>query len=267
MVKEIFSRVASKYDVMNDVMSLGAHRLWKDDLINRFGLQTLAKANPNYIPRHLDVAGGTGDIAFRSLETMLKEYASHSTITNTSSSTAASINTTDGHDECSKQIVVCDINPDMLAVGKSRALSAYNRNMNLIGFVEGNAEKLSMFPDSSFDIYTIAFGLRNVTDKDAALREAYRILKPGGKIMIMEFSKLTNPIMQSLYDQYSFKVIPKLGEAIANDSDSYQYLVESIQRFPTQEKLNDMVKDAGFMCCSYVNLTFGVVAIHTGYKI
>ena len=155
----------------------------------------------------------------------------------------------------------------MLEVGRGRVMTAVGGSTSrLIGFVEGNAERLP-FEDNSFDLYTIAFGLRNVTNKDVALREAYRVLKPGGRIMIMEFSSLSSPMMQHMYDQYSFSVIPTIGELVANDRQSYQYLVESIRKFPKQEQLLGMVRAAGFGCASYTNLTFGVVAIHSGFKL
>jgi ubiquinone/menaquinone biosynthesis methyltransferase len=176
-------------------------------------------------------------------------------------------NLTDKVVDDERQVVVCDINPDMLSVGRGRVASAVGTTTSkLIGFVEGNAEKLP-FRDQSFDLYTIAFGLRNVTNKDVALKEAYRVLKPGGRIMIMEFSSLKNPMLQQMYDGYSFNVIPKIGELVANDRESYQYLVESIRKFPKQEELLGMVRSAGFGCASYRNLTFGVVAVHSGFKL
>ncbi len=265
LVREVFSRVASKYDVMNDVMSLGAHRLWKDELVSKMGIELAAKADPSAVPRHLDVAGGTGDIAFRALESVTKHYSQHPIIKSASNIIIDKDETVE--DESNKTTVVCDINPDMLAVGKSRSLKVLNGNIkNLVGFVEGNAEKLP-FPSNSFDIYTIAFGLRNVTNKNIALDEAYRVLKPGGKILIMEFSHVDNVIFKQIYDQYSMNVIPKLGELIANDHDSYQYLVESIRRFPKQEELLQMIQTAGFVCTNYTNLTLGIVAIHSGFKL
>ena len=259
LVKQVFSSVASKYDVMNDLMSMGAHRLWKDELIRMIGYDAASKAEPDLIPRHLDVAGGTGDIAFRSAIELTKCYQS-----TVKSMTSTQVDTL-LDDE--RQVVVCDINPDMLSVGRGRVVSAVGINTSkLIGFVEGNAERLP-FEDNSFDLYTIAFGLRNVTNKDVALKEAYRVLKPGGRIMIMEFSSLNNPMLQQMYDGYSFNVIPKIGELVANDRESYQYLVESIRKFPKQEELLGMVRAAGFGCASYRNLTFGVVAVHSGFKI
>lgn len=254
MVKEIFSKVAGKYDVMNDFMSFGTHRLWKDDLIKMMRISSMANRASHSIPRHLDVAGGTGDVAFRMMEEINNVY----------SETITKMIDQDIIDK-ERPIVVCDINPEMLSVGRSRAPFKLGKKEKLVGFVEGNAEDLP-FPDNSFDIYTIAFGLRNVTNKQAALQEAYRVLKPGGRMSILEFSTITNPIMSQVYDKYSFNVIPVIGKVVANDEDSYRYLVESIRRFPTQEELLNMIHQAGFVHCSYQNFTFGVVAVHTGFK-
>eukprot|EP01034_Spumella_vulgaris_P022935 gene22935-29114_t len=155
----------------------------------------------------------------------------------------------------------------MLAVGKDRAVSQVGKDKSkLLGFVEGNAESLP-FADESFDLYTIAFGLRNVTNKDKAIREAYRVLKKGGRMMILEFSHVKNPVIGGIYDQFSFNVIPKIGAVVANDAPSYQYLVESIRRFPKQEDLVVMMRNEGFAACHYTDLTFGVVAIHSGFKV
>jgi 2-methoxy-6-polyprenyl-1,4-benzoquinol methylase len=249
---------------MNDLMSGGIHRLWKDEFVNMMGIQASAAryvANNNTetrrIPRLLDVAGGTGDISFRVAQQFFKHFGSDVT----------ALCNEPTMDETLRQIVVCDINPEMLAVGKSRAPEVLGHTeSNLVGFVEGNAEKLP-FESNSFDFYTIAFGLRNVTNKQAALNEAYRVLRPGGRLLVLEFSHLENPLMQAVYDQYSFTVIPKLGQVIANDSESYQYLVESIRRFPKQEELKQMFIDAGFNCVVYTNMTFGVVAVHSGFKL
>eukprot|EP01040_Poterioochromonas_malhamensis_P010621 gene10621-11565_t len=258
LVRGVFSSVASKYDIMNDFMSLGTHRLWKDEFVNMIGYEDAAKVDPDYIPRHLDVAGGTGDIAFRSALEMNRLYGSNL-------QTAIQSNQYDKVED--RPIVVCDINPEMLAVGRSRAAEQVGQDkVNMLGFIEGNAEKLP-FPDNSFDLYTIAFGLRNVTNKDVAIREAFRVLKKGGRIMILEFSHVPNSLISQVYDQFSFQIIPKIGKMVANDEASYQYLVESIRRFPKQEELLKMLSNEGFSCCNYVNFTFGVVAVHSGFKL
>jgi 2-methoxy-6-polyprenyl-1,4-benzoquinol methylase len=261
MVKGVFSRVASKYDIMNDVMSFGLHRLWKDCFVAMIGLKASSVANSKYVPKHLDVAGGTGDIAFRVVEEMFRYYPTHMNAMVKESPSIESL------PPAERQVVVCDINVDMLKVGESRAVKAVGaQESKILGFVEGNAEALP-FPDATFDIYTIAFGLRNVTDKQKALAEAYRVLRPGGRIMILEFSHLSNPGLQYLYDQYSFNVIPKMGKAIANDEESYQYLVESIRKFPKQEELQEMVTLAGFKGARYEDMQFGVVSVHSGFKL
>jgi len=259
MVKEVFSKVAQKYDVMNDFMSAGAHRLWKDDFVGMMGLRAAAKVQPDRVPRFLDVAGGTGDIAFRITQALFAAY-DPATVLNAGPRG-------DGSAPQDRQVVVCDINPEMLAVGRQRAPVQLPGDQHaVVGFVEGNAETLP-FPDDTFDVYTIAFGLRNVTNKEAALREAYRVLRKGGRLMVLEFSHVTNPLLAQLYDTYSFNVIPKLGGLVANDTASYQYLVESIRRFPTQGELQAMVSDAGFQCSTYTNFSFGVVAVHSGFKL
>jgi demethylmenaquinone methyltransferase/2-methoxy-6-polyprenyl-1,4-benzoquinol methylase len=235
---------------MNDVMSAGTHRLWKDTFVNMIGIESCAKIKPDFVPRFLDVAGGTGDIAFRIASELNKHYG-------VSKFTQLS----------EKQVVVADINPEMLAVGASRAPTKLASGLtDALDFVEANAEQLP-FPDASFDVYTIAFGLRNVTNKDVALAEAFRILRPGGRLMILEFSEVNVPGVKQLYDYYSMNVIPHLGRVVANDEDSYRYLVESIRRFPKQPELQEMVQSAGFTGCNYTNLTFGAVAIHSGFKI
>ena len=254
-MREVFSKVAGKYDVMNDLMSMGAHRLWKDELVRMMNFPAAAKASPTLIPRHLDVAGGTGDVAFRSVTAMAKSYGA-----------AFDILQDGKRADGERQVVVCDINPEMLAVGASRAPSVLGDQSSSVGFVEGNAEALP-FTDASFDLYTIAFGLRNVTDKAQALREAHRVLRRGGRLMVLEFSHLPHPLLQQVYDLYSFNVIPRLGAAIANDAASYQYLVESIRRFPKQRELQDMVTQAGFSYSTYSNMTLGIVACHSGWKL
>lgn len=227
LVGKVFTNVSSKYDIMNDAMSLGIHRLWKDRMI--------AALNPRAGSKLLDVAGGTGDIAFRFLEN------------------AKNANVT-----------VCDINADMLAEGKKRSID--KNILKNIEWICGDAEKLPMF-SANFDYYTIAFGIRNVTKIQEALNEAYRVLKPGGRFMCLEFSHVDNQLLGKIYDIFSFNLIPKLGKIIANDEDSYRYLVESIRKFPTQEKFAKMVKNAGFENVKYTDLSGGIVALHSGWKI
>lgn len=226
MVHGVFSSVASNYDIMNDFMSAGMHRLWKNEFVKRVHVNADATI--------LDLAGGTGDIAVR-----LRQR------------TGAAV-------------TVCDINHDMLKVGRARQYDAGKSDG--LRFVCGNAEHLPV-PDNSLDVITIAFGLRNVTHIQQALNDAYRALRPGGKFLCLEFSHVTNPLLKKAYDEYSFRAIPKIGEIVAKDRDSYQYLVESIRMFPRQEKLVQMMQQAGFQRAKYTNLTFGVVAIHEGYKI
>ncbi len=225
-VLDVFNRVAGKYDLMNDLMSGGIHRLWKRHLIQ------MIRTRPGM--HLLDVAGGTGDIAFRFL------------------------------DEANAFVTVCDINQEMLTVGQSRAKKRdLHHNIN---WVCGNAETLA-FPNNTFDAYTISFGLRNVTNPQAALNEAFRVLKPGSQFLCLEFSKVTVPLLDQIYNKYSFSLIPTLGQIVANDRDAYQYLVESIARFPNQETLQDVVSKAGFTRANYRNLTGGIAAIHEGWKI
>ena len=227
LVRGVFDSVADNYDIMNDLMSGGVHRLWKNHLIRKIR----PRANWNY----LDVAGGTGDIAFR-----IREKAGSEA-----------------------NITLCDLNWDMLRVGRDRAVD--KGWLDDFEWVTGNAEDLPI-PSESIDVYTIAFGLRNVTRIDNALKEALRVLKPGGKFYCLEFSHVDNPLLAKMYDSYSYNVIPKIGEKVANDRDSYQYLVESIRKFPRQRQLQSRMKQAGFTKASYENLTFGVAAIHTGTK-
>lgn len=251
LVGDVFHRVANSYDVMNDAMSLGIHRLWKYRLIQR--LQPFATM------RHLDVAGGTGDIAFLSYEAMKHDIDRESK------------HSFPFENNLSSSIVVCDINPSMLGVGKSRATErGYLKEGSSIkmDFVAADAQELP-FESNSFDAYTIAFGLRNVTNIDKALEEAHRVLKPGGQFLCLEFSKVQVPVLDSVYDFYSFNVIPMLGEAIANDKAAYQYLVESIRQFPEQEVLCEHIKSAGFdpRFVNYENQTGGICAIHSAVKI
>lgn len=226
-VGEVFRSVAGNYDIMNDVMSLGMHRVWKRIFC------TMAKAKPG--DTVLDLAAGTGDIT----EKMARSVGER------------------GH------VVSSDINEAMLAQGRKRLLDI--GCISHISFVQANAEELP-FEDDHFDIVTMSFGLRNVTDQNKALREMYRVLKPGGKALVLEFSKPAHAWLETLYDQYSFKLIPKLGEWIANDKDSYQYLVESIRMHPTQEVLKSMFLGAGFDQADYFNMMGGIVAIHRGIK-
>ena len=227
LVRGVFDSVADNYDIMNDLMSGGLHRVWKDRLVRMIR----PKSNMNFI----DVAGGTGDIAFR-----IRKKAPKANIT------------------------VYDLNQNMLDVGRDRAIDK--------GWLEGftwqcgNAEKLP-YKDNSFDVYTIAFGLRNVTHIDDALKEAYRVLKPGGRFFCLEFSHVREPILAKAYDIYSYNIIPKIGAAVAKDRESYQYLVESIRKFPKQEVLKSRMEDVGMKNCSFSNLSAGIVAIHKGYKI
>ncbi|KAJ3081769.1 2-hexaprenyl-6-methoxy-1,4-benzoquinone methyltransferase [Quaeritorhiza haematococci] len=240
LVGKVFGNVAQSYDIMNDVMSFGIHRLWKD-----YFMRTLA---PGPTTKLLDVAGGTGDIAFRFLEYV---KAAHG-------------------DRSNANVTVVDINPAMLKVGEERAKQfGYLDEGSIISFQEGNAESLTNIPDSSVDCYTIAFGIRNCTHVDRVLSEAYRVLKPGGRFLCLEFGQVDNAVLKRIYDLYSFEVIPSLGQVVANDRDSYQYLVESIRKFPPQPQFAQMIKDAGFSIVGkgWEDLTFGVAAIHSGWKI
>lgn len=245
LVGNVFSSVASSYDVMNDLMSAGLHRLWKDRLIS--------KLNPFPGMKHLDVAGGTGDVAFRVVERIksVSHRAAQGTLTDMEEDT---------------HIYVCDINPNMLEVGKKRAAEKGYNEEQCLSWVQGDAEALS-FEDGSMDGYTIAFGIRNVTHIEKALSEAYRILKKGGRFLCLELSHVDVPIFKDIYDVYSFSVIPAVGELVAGDRQSYQYLVESIRRFPKQEKFAQMIQEAGFEAVEYENLVGGVVAIHSGVKL
>ncbi|KAM9391939.1 2-methoxy-6-polyprenyl-1,4-benzoquinol methylase, mitochondrial [Pholidichthys leucotaenia] len=261
-VYQVFENVAQKYDIMNDAMSLGIHRLWKDLLLHVM--------HPQPGARLLDVAGGTGDIAFRFLEYVQSQQerqrrqAAQASQTVSRQDTSAVFSTKQEISSKESTAVVCDINKEMLKVGKQKADS-----MGIsagLSWVVGDAEELP-FDDDQFDIYTIAFGIRNVTHIEQALQEALRVLKPGGRFMCLEFSKVTNPVLARLYDAYSFQVIPVMGEVIAGDWKSYQYLVESIRKFPDQEDFKAMIEDVGFYCVQYYNLTGGVVALHSGFKL
>lgn len=234
---------------MNDFMSLGIHRLWKDQFVRGINPGLRISENNDNMPSPgwniLDVAGGTGDIAFRLLD--------HAALVNGDTST---------------KVTVSDINPDMLEEGKKRSLSTQYRGSDRLKFVEANAEKLDMVESDSLDLYTVAFGIRNFTDKAAALREAYRVLKPGGVFACLEFSKVQNAIFEAFYKRWSFSAIPLIGQLVAADRDSYQYLVESIDRFPTQPQFRAMIQGAGFLTPGegYENLTNGIAAIHKGIK-
>ncbi|MEN3929691.1 bifunctional demethylmenaquinone methyltransferase/2-methoxy-6-polyprenyl-1,4-benzoquinol methylase UbiE [Microvirga sp. W0021] len=228
-VNHVFHSVARRYDIMNDLMSGGLHRIWKDTFI------TNLRVPKNGPFRLLDVAGGTGDIAFRALA-------------------SGGENT---------RVTVLDINSGMLEVGRERAGDRYG---DRIDFVEANAEELPL-PDESYDAYTIAFGIRNVPRIDKALAEAYRVLKPGGRFMCLEFSKVDMPLIDKIYDLYSFNVIPQIGKVVTGDADSYQYLVESIRKFPAPSVFARMIEDAGFKRVTHKPQTMGVVNIHSGWKI
>ncbi|PSJ52622.1 bifunctional demethylmenaquinone methyltransferase/2-methoxy-6-polyprenyl-1,4-benzoquinol methylase UbiE [Pseudaminobacter soli (ex Li et al. 2025)] len=230
LVNEVFHRVAGRYDLMNDLMSAGLHRLWKDAMV--------AWLNPPKRPgwRVLDVAGGTGDISFRIVEASHRQ--AHAT--------------------------VLDINGSMLAVGKERAekrgLSANTE------FVEANAEELP-FADETFDAYTIAFGIRNVPRIDKALSEAYRVLKPGGRFLCLEFSEVEMPILDKVYEEWSFRAIPRIGQLVTGDGEPYSYLVESIRKFPNQSNFAAMISRAGFDRVTYRNYSGGIAALHSGWKL
>jgi len=228
MVHGVFTNVASKYDIMNDVMSVGIHRVWKDAMMDWLA--------PRPGQNLLDVAGGTGDVAFRFL----------------------------GRAGAGAQATVLDMTASMLEAGRLRAEA--DQLAEKLDWVVGDAMALP-FEDNSFDVYTISFGIRNVTRIPDALTEAYRVLKPGGRLMVLEFSQLPNAAMQKAYDLYSFNVIPVMGKIIANDRDSYQYLVESIRKFPDQESFAAMIRAAGFEQVKYRNLTMGVAALHSGWKL
>lgn len=227
LVRSVFDSVASNYDIMNDLMSLGLHRFWK-----RFAIELSGVRRGHHI---LDLAAGTGDLSAR----FAKLVGPHG------------------------QVISSDINSQMLSLGRDRLLDlGYSSNLQ---FVQANAESLP-FPDSAFDCISIGFGLRNVTDIPKALHAMFRCLKPGGRLLILEFSKPTTPWFNKLYDAYSFNVLPTLGKLIAKDKDSYQYLAESIRMHPDQRTLKDMIFKAGFRRCDYYNLTGGIVAVHRGFK-
>ncbi|OFC70019.1 bifunctional demethylmenaquinone methyltransferase/2-methoxy-6-polyprenyl-1,4-benzoquinol methylase UbiE [Alteromonas confluentis] len=227
MVASVFDSVAAKYDVMNDLMSLGIHRLWKRHAIDCSGVRAGHKV--------LDIAGGTGDLT-----------AKFSRLVGPTGS-----------------VTLADINLSMLKVGRDKLRD--RGLVNNIDYVQADAEALP-FPDNTFDVVTMAFGLRNVTEKQNALNSIFRVLKPGGRLLVLEFSKPTTEQLCKLYDVYSFHILPKMGQIVANDAESYQYLAESIRMHPDQETLKGMFEQAGFEQCDYQNLTGGIVALHRGYK-
>lgn len=252
LVGHVFESVASQYDLMNDVMSAGVHRVWKDTLVSMLGARTASAKNLQV----LDVAGGTGDVAFRIANDLARS---------SESAAAMPVGPADDVDEAAR-VVVCDINPHMLAEGRRRAEQLPpNARRPGLEFVTADARKLP-FDDCTFDVYTIAFGIRNVTVIEEALSEAQRVLRPGGRFLCLEFSHVTNPLLAAAYEQYSFNVIPAMGELVASDRASYQYLVESIRKFPKQEVFSQMLRDAGLRFVTHTNLTFGTVAIHSGFK-
>jgi len=228
MVREVFESVAPRYDLMNDLMSAGVHRLWKNTLVDVL--------NPRPGEKFLDVAGGTGDIAFRIARRQRER----------------------------PDVTICDINPAMLDVGRDRAVD--RGLLQGLTWTTGDAEGLP-FPDCSFDGYTIAFGLRNVTDIGKALQEAWRVLKPGGRFYCLEFSKVTSAPVARVYDAYSERALPFFGRVVARDAESYRYLHESIRRFPPQRELADRMRRAGFARVAWRNMTLGVVALHSGWRI
>jgi demethylmenaquinone methyltransferase / 2-methoxy-6-polyprenyl-1,4-benzoquinol methylase len=231
LVNDVFHSVASRYDLMNDLMSAGLHRVWKDVMIN--ALNPPRGDKPFAL---LDVAGGTGDIAFRAAKAAGGGF----------------------------RATVCDINSDMLSVGRQRAVTRHLDDR--VSFVEGNAEALA-FPDRKFDAYTIAFGVRNVPRIDLALNEAYRVLRPGGRFLCLEFSSVDVPGLDRIYDLFSFKIIPPLGGAVTGDAESYRYLVESIRRFPKPNAFAEMIRAAGFARVKWQSLTGGIVALHSGWRL
>lgn len=227
---------------MNDLMSLGVHRLWKDHFVRSLNP---GSSNGTSGWNILDIAGGTGDIAFRMLD-----------------------HATNIHNDQNTRVTVADINPDMLAEGRKRALQTAYANTSRLDFVQGNAESMPSIPSNSIDLYTVAFGIRNFTNKSTALHEAFRVLKPGGVFACLEFSHVNSNIFNAVYKRWSFGAIPLIGQLVAGDRDSYQYLVESIEKFPSQEEFKEMIEEAGFVVPGkgYEDLTGGIASIHRGIK-
>ncbi|HBD24134.1 MAG TPA: bifunctional demethylmenaquinone methyltransferase/2-methoxy-6-polyprenyl-1,4-benzoquinol methylase UbiE [Oceanospirillaceae bacterium] len=226
-VAGVFDSVAAKYDIMNDLMSMGIHRLWKKQTIDMSGVREGHTV--------LDLAGGTGDLTMKFSQLVGPEG----------------------------QVILADINDSMIKVGRDKLID--KGVVGNVSYVQANAENLP-FPDNTFDCITIAFGLRNVTDKQAALESMARVLKPGGRLLILEFSKTENPLLTKAYDTYSFNILPKIGKLVADDEDSYRYLAESIRMHPDQETLKGMLEQAGLVNCRYNNMTGGIVALHFGIK-
>lgn len=226
-VAGVFDSVAAKYDIMNDLMSMGIHRLWKKQTIDMSGVREGHTV--------LDLAGGTGDLTMKFSQLVGPEG----------------------------QVILADINDSMIKVGRDKLID--KGVVGNVNYVQANAENLP-FPDNTFDCITIAFGLRNVTDKQAALESMARVLKPGGRLLILEFSKTENPLLTKAYDTYSFNILPKIGKLVADDEDSYRYLAESIRMHPDQETLKGMLEQAGLVNCRYNNMTGGIVALHFGIK-
>merc|ERR1711990_931594 len=237
LVNEVFTNVADTYDKMNDAMSLGVHRCWKDWFVQEL--------SPRNNTKMLDMAGGTGDIAFRAQLNAREAF---------------------GSKKSNLDITVADINADMLRVGEQRAIENKDINEKFIKFEVADAHNLQ-FDDNSFDYYTISFGIRNCTELDKVLDEAYRVLKPGGRFLCLEFSPGVNPLLKPLYDAWSFHVIPPLGQVLANDWDSYQYFVESIRKFPPQEEFKMMIEGAGFDEVHFQNYSLGICSLHQGFKL
>lgn len=241
LVRGVFESVAGKYDLMNDLMSGGIHRLWKKamlDLLDPQPGQTL-----------LDVAGGTGDIAFRALGRLAEKSSERQS---------------KAENQPTGQVIICDLTEDMLQVGRSRSID--RGHLRGLSWVCGDAQALPL-PNRSVEAYSIAFGLRNVTHIDQALREAHRALRPGGRFVCLEFSHVVLPLLKELYDLYSFNALPALGKIIAGDEEAYRYLAESIRRFPPQEELAEMMKAAGFAGVRYQNLSGGIAALHSGWRV